>query len=304
VTGAWRRLGLLPLDVSSAPWACTHTALPAPEPAGAGRWTVYLSARDGGNRARIGRAVLTLEPFPSLGPLDGEPVLNLGQPGAFDEDGVTVSCVVHDGRRRHLYYTGWQRGAEGGLRFTLTAGLAVDEGDGSFRRVSPVPVLERTGDESSFTASPFVLRERDRWRMWYVAGSSWRTIDGRQEPCYDIRYAESLDGISWSRMGACIDHTAEEYAFGRPWVVRDADRYRMWFSVRGERYRIGAAESSDGVTWLRTDDTSGLRPSEKGWESEMVAYPAVVDHTGRRYLLYNGNGYGKTGIGLAVWEPG
>jgi hypothetical protein len=26
----------------------------------------------------------------------------------------------------------------------------------------------------------------------------------------------------------------------------------------------------------------------------------VFDHAGCRYMLYNGNGYGKTGFGLAV----
>ena len=304
MTGAWRRLGPLPLDLSGAAWARTHAALPTLEPAGAARWIVYLSTRDGANRARIGRSVLTLEPFPALRPLDQEPVLDLGERGAFDEDGVTVSCVVPDGSRRFLYYTGWQRGGAGEARFTLTAGLAVDEGDGRFRRPSSGPVLERTEGESSFTASPFVLRERNLWRMWYVAGSSWRRVGTREEPCYDIRYAESPDGTSWNRLGSCIAHTAEEYAFGRPWVVRDADRYRMWFAVRGERYRIDAAESSDGVTWHRIDGSSGLGPSDHGWDSEMVAYPAILDHAGRRYMLYNGNDYGRTGIGLAVWEPG
>ena len=176
--------------------------------AGTGRWNVYLSTRDAVNRARIGRSVLTLEPFPALRPLDQEPVLDLGERGAFDEDGVTVSCVVPDGSRRLLYYTGWQRGGAGEARFTLTAGLAVDEGDGRFHRPSSGPVLERTEGESSFTASPFVLRERNLWRMWYVAGSSWRSVGSREEPCYDIRYAESPDGASWSRLGSCIAHTA------------------------------------------------------------------------------------------------
>jgi hypothetical protein len=32
----------------------------------------------------------------------------------------------------------------------------------------------------------------------------------------------------------------------------------------------------------------------------MQAYPFVFDEGGRRYMLYNGDGYGRTGIGLAV----
>jgi hypothetical protein len=48
------------------------------------------------------------------------------------------------------------------------------------------------------------------------------------------------------------------------------------------------------------DDEVSLEPSKKGWDAEMVEYPYVFDHQGTRYMLYNGNGYGKSGIGLAV----
>jgi len=77
----------------------------------------------------------------------------------------------------------------------------------------------------------------------------------------------------------------------------------MWFAVRGARYRIGYAESADGMTWTRADDLGGLRTAADGWDSEMVEYPCVLDHQERRYMLYNGNDYGKTGVGLAVWQP-
>jgi hypothetical protein len=98
-----------------------------------------------------------------------------------------------------------------------------------------------------------------------------------------------------------IDFACEqEYAISRPCVVRDGDCYRMWFSARGESYRLGYAESHDGLSWTRDDDAAGLHPSDRGWDSEMVAYPVVLDHRGRRYMLYNGNGYGLTGIGYAT----
>jgi hypothetical protein len=34
----------------------------------------------------------------------------------------------------------------------------------------------------------------------------------------------------------------------------------------------------------------------------MLCYPCVFDHFGTRYMLYNGNGYGATGFGLAIQE--
>ena len=78
--------------------------------------------------------------------------------------------------------------------------------------------------------------------------------------------------------------------------------FRMWFAVRGDRYHIGYAESRDGVTWSRNDKTFGLAPTAAGWDSEMTCYPCAFTHKSRLYLAYNGNGYGRSGFGLAVWD--
>jgi predicted GH43/DUF377 family glycosyl hydrolase len=75
----------------------------------------------------------------------------------------------------------------------------------------------------------------------------------------------------------------------------------MWFAVRGERYRISCARSIDGVSWTRRDDL-GLIAAGDDWEAEMVEYPCVFDWNRQRYMLYNGNDYGRTGVGLAVME--
>jgi len=82
----------------------------------------------------------------------------------------------------------------------------------------------------------------------------------------------------------------------------------MWFAYRGsfdfrdgeDSYRIGYAESKDAVKWNRMDDRSGIKFSESGWDSKMQTYPNVIEHKGRKLLFYNGNGFGKTGIGYAV----
>jgi hypothetical protein len=138
--------------------------------------------------------------------------------------------------------------------------------------------------------------------MWYVSGTDWEIVDGRPRHRYLIKHAESHDGISWTRDGVvCIDYRdADEYAISRPCVVRDGMQYRMWFSSRGESYRIEHAESDDGLHWTRLGAVDGIASSGE-WDSEMQAYPAVLDHGEARYLLYNGNGYGATGIGWAAW---
>lgn len=298
--GEWRRLGRLALDTSGARWAVSHAALPAVEPLDPDRWAVYVSLRDGEGRARLGRAVLTMGPSPSLGPLDAEPVLDLGPLGAFDDSGVTMSCLVTHGRERLLYYTGWSLGVT--VPFYLAAGVAVSENGGPFRRPSAAPLLDRSAADPFLTASPFVAVENGRWRMWYVSATEWQSAAGGPRHYYNIRYAESRDGRQWARNGrVCLDYQDGEYAFARPWVMRDADAYRMWFAVRGTRYRIEMADSPDGDTWTRRGD-GGLQAAADGWDADMVEYPCVFDWRGGRYMLYNGSDYGRTGVGLAVYD--
>ena len=57
--------------------------------------------------------------------------------------------------------------------------------------------------------------------------------------------------------------------------------------------------TSAGLHWERHDEQAGIS-SSGDWDSEMQAYPSVFDDAGTRYLLYNGNDYGRTGVGWAV----
>jgi hypothetical protein len=151
------------------------------------------------------------------------------------------------------------------------------------------------------TASPCVLVDGGVWRMWYVSGTGWTPEERSAKHYYHVKYAESDDGVEWRRAGVvCIDYRPGEHAIARPCVLKQGDRYRMWYCYRGPAYRIGYAESGDGLRWERLDDAAGIDVSAAGWDSEMLAYPYVFEHGGALYMLYNGNDYGRTGVGLAV----
>jgi len=283
-------------------WFVSHAALPVAVAQG-DHHRVYFSGRDGARRARIGYFDVDLERPERLLEVCAAPILEPGPLGAFDDSGVTASCLVDLAGRRHHYYTGWSLGVT--VPFYLAIGLAVADDAGSrAERVSPAPVLGRSAADPYLTASPWVLVEDGRWRMWYVSGSRWQREDGQAKHYYNVRYAESRDGTHWDAPGTvCIDYASPaEHAFSRPCVIKDGDRYRMWYAFRGAAYRIGYAESADGLRWERRDAEAGIEVSATGWDAEMLAYPCVLDHRGRRYMLYNGNGFGETGIGLAVLD--
>jgi hypothetical protein len=297
----WVKKGLVFDAAGSRPWAASHTALPVAETAGEAL-RIYYGTRDARNRSHIGSLETRLGPGEPL-IVGEEPVLGPGILGAFDDSGASPSCLVSSGNTKYLYYTGWSLGVT--VPFYLQVGLAVcDDGGRHFRRFSPAPLFERSAVDPYLTASPWVMRESGTWRMWYVSGTGWELHEGRPRHRYHIRYAESPDGLRWDRAGVvCIDYGSPyEYAFGRPCVLRDGSLYRMWYCYRGEHYRIGYAESADGVSWRRRDELAGIDVSPSGWDSEMVAYPMVFDHGGARLMLYNGNDYGRTGVGLASLE--
>jgi hypothetical protein len=293
----WTKLGRIVPTPPPVPWAVSHAMVPFVEPTD-GAVRIYFSGRDDAGRSITGSAEFdparpeTVEYGPAL--------LGPGRLGAFDDSGAMGSCLVSHGGRRHLYYIGWSRGVS--VPFYTFIGCAVSTG-GEFERLSEAPVVERSPQDPYLATSPWALFEDGRWRLWYASGVRWEARDEGPRHFYNIRYADSEDGISWHRDGrVCIDFAEGEYALARPCVVRHDDRYRMWYSRRGDAYRIGYAESPDGLEWERKDGETGIDVSHDGWDSEMIEYPCVFQHDGGWFMLYNGNGYGATGIGLAVLE--
>jgi predicted GH43/DUF377 family glycosyl hydrolase len=299
----WRKLGLVHRAAGERPWQQSHaycpTALELED-----RLRVLCAFLDGDKVGRLGFVdVDTADPRRVL-EVSAEPALDVGVPGCFDDNGVTPLSVLRlaDGRVR-LYYAGWQLGVR--VRYLLFTGAAESTDDGrSFRRVSQVPVLDRSDGELSVRSSGFVLQDDGGYRMWYAGGSDWVTAaDGTVRPAYAMRHARSADGLAWPARGElCMTLRDGEHGFARPAVVRDGGTLRMWYSVRHtERgYRLGYATSADGLDWERRDEQAGLDVSPEGWDSEMVGLACVIDSRHGRYLFYNGNGYGESGFGVAV----
>jgi hypothetical protein len=290
--------------------ASRHAQLPVPVLLDDGRLRVYFSSRDGRNRSRSGFFETEADEPANVAYVHDRPALDLGRPGAFDDSGVMASCVVEAEGLQHLYYVGFTTGVDD-VPYETNVGLAVScDGGLTFTRPSEAPVFDRIDGQAHGTNSPFVLREAGVWKMWFGSFNGWDTSTGRAEPMYVIRYASSSDGLHWERDDAdCVEPLSDSEANARAWVLREGDAYRMWFSYRSildfrenpnHSYRIGYAESDDGVRWERRDDEAGIGPSEKGWDSEMAAYGCVYEHGGSRHLLYNGNGFGRSGIGHAV----
>jgi hypothetical protein len=296
----WEKLGLIFCPNGRDPLMRSHATLPIAEPVGGDLYRIYYSSRDDRNRSRTFSLIVDLNR--PLQPIElvAEPLLDLGELGGFDDSGAMLSWITDAGELgKYFYYAGWNLGVTVPFRNALGVALVKD---GRVVQRYRGPVLDRSLTEPHFVGAACILRENGGYRCWYLSCVGWEERAPRPIHRYHIKYATSDNGLWWRRDGIVAIDFADpgEYAIARPSVVRDPDRYRMWFSHRGENYRIGYAESEDGIVWSRMDDQVGLEVSGNGWDSVSLAYPYVFDHKGTRFMLYNGNEYGKSGFGLAV----
>ncbi len=300
----FRKLGLVFRPDGERTW-CRNFAI-APTPLLRGdRLRVYFSSCDEALIGRVGYVELDARDPTRVTFINDTPVLSEGAAGCFDDNGVNVTSIVPVGRELWLYYFGYQLHQR--TRYSLFGGLAVSTDDGeSFVRVRETPIIDRSSGERFVRSAPFVRHDEHGFRMWYVSGNEWIDVNGKALPLYGVSYLESQDGVHWPASGKPLMSPVgeDEHGFGRPFVVSRPEGFRLWYSLRSRSrgYRIGMAESPDGISWTRLDDRVGLDVSPQGWDSEMVCYASEIALEGRTCLLYNGNGYGRDGFGIAIRE--
>jgi hypothetical protein len=289
------------------PWARHHAFPPTPHVLDDRLLRVYVAFCDEDMVGRVGYVDVLLARPSEVVRVSRAPVLDIGAPGAFDDNGVVPTCVVPVGDELRMYYTGYRLGTPA-APYTQLLGLAVSrDGGESFVRHSERPVLEPTPAEDTTRGSAHVAATERGYSMYYSGGSGWTERDGRRVPIYNVRRLESPDGVEWGPEGElCVDLANDEHAIARPWPLEpSAGLERLLYSrrARSHDYRIGLAVSADGRRWERRDGEAGIEPSGAGWDSDAVAYGAVVKGPHSDYLLYSGNGRGRTGFGYAELEP-
>ncbi|MFA6208466.1 MAG: hypothetical protein WCT03_10300 [Candidatus Obscuribacterales bacterium] len=295
----WEKLGLLFQAEKQRPWLHLYAANPIGEVISNEVVRVYFSPRDASNRSCVATVDFTLADKFLQSELSSQPILVHGDRGYFDDSGCSLGCIVEVGDgRRFLYYVGWNLGKTAPWRNAI--GLCIsDKPDQPFVKYSNAPILHLDTIDPINLSYPWVLKEGDVWRMWYGSHTKWGPAG--QEFEHVIKYAESKDGINWKRSGREVLSLEKpsEYALSRPFVKKEGGIYRMWYSRRGVNYRIGYAESVDGISWTRYDSDVGLDVSGEGWDSEMIEYATLFEMSGQSYMLYNGNHYGQQGFGIA-----
>lgn len=300
----WRKMGHVFVPDGTSAWA-RHSALtPTPILKDDETIRVFAGFRDNAGVSRIGYVDLNARNPAVVKKVSSKPVLDVGRPGTFDDNGVILGDVLCVGDSLYMYYVGFQLVEK--VKFLAFTGLAISrDGGESFCRYSNAPILDRSNNELYIRAIHSVMEIDGEFRVWYAAGSGWEIIDGRPFPRYNIHCLTSRDGIHFEGEGPlCIDVRGTEYRIGRPRVFKMGGLYRMHYTkgtIEGD-YLAGYAESTDGLSWSRKDSQVGIAPSIKGWDSCTLSYPALLAYHDKIYMFYNGNDMGKTGFGYALLE--
>lgn len=136
----------------------------------------------------------------------GNPVLQPGAVGAWDDQYIDDATVIKDGSVFRMWYKAFSTNDPNDR-----VGYATSSNGISWDKY-PAPVIEH-GQE------PDVIKDSENYKMWFH-----RSGEG-------ILYATSIDGIVWDEHPDSVLNSGSD-----PSVIKDSEIYKMWYSGNGIGY--------------------------------------------------------------------
>src|SRR5215475_4169224 len=108
MSGRWTKRGLIWCPDGSLPWARHSFLQPTPMEYGDSTIRIYGGLRDDKGVSRVGYIDVAADDPSRVLKVCDCPVLDIGEPGMFDENGVVPCAVVRREEGLFLYYAGYQ----------------------------------------------------------------------------------------------------------------------------------------------------------------------------------------------------
>ena len=245
---------------------------------------------DDGSTTRIGYA--TSNDGTTWTKHPGNPVLDVGPMGSWDDASLLDPMVLFDGSNYHMWYGGF----DGSTRMI---GHALSDDGISWTKTGSNPVLT-LGASGSWEdvehRQPFVILDGPLFRLWYTGA------DGTNQR---FGYATSTDGISWTKYdGNPIMDVGEIGDWDSIWlasprIIYQGSSFEMFYSAFSEgKIQIGYATSSDGLTWTKFSGNPVLTPGPNGaWDDKFLFVGSVI-FSGTSYDMW------YTGFDGSTWRIG
>ena len=184
----------------------------------------------------------------------GNPVLDIGLPGSWDESAVSSATVVYNESVYHMWYLGVDTSGVNRLGYATSPDRIV------WTKYANNPVMDvgppGTWDDAGILFGDVIFTS-SLYQLWYTG---WDSTNLR------IGYATSPDGINWTKYaGNPVLNLGEAGSWDSagvtsPTVVYHNNTYHLWYSG-GEEMQPGNpflndplpgyATSSDGINWTK-----------------------------------------------------
>lgn len=263
-----------------------------------GEYRIYITGRDNANRSIIGYAHWNVDQPGILYNFSEAPVLKLGAEGSFYESGTSYPNVFMYENECYLIFTGWIRGVT--VPFYNNIGIArLCNKMGQFICESPFPLLPYSEDICLGTGSSCIKLNKGMYELYFTNFDSWFHADGKLYHKYSLRKQSSACPLRWTEKSRKLSTTLSNHIENicKPSFLDDVFLF------------CGRARDSDyslyyGTMDATTNCVSNVNKVEFGEFSEIgrdnlgQSYPTGISERGRKFIIYSGNDYGSTGLGM------
>lgn len=218
----------------------------------------------------------------------GNPVLNTGSPGSWDNLQVSDPCVVFNGSMYLMYYSG----NDGSI---MRIGLATSSDGLAWTKYGGNPILSASSWEGWWVVGPSVIFDGSIYKMWYTGYDGSHAPSGYQR----IGYATSSDGITWTKNSnpvLDVGNTGDwdSLYVSHCTVIHYGSLYQMWYGggnyTGPDHSRIGHATSNDGINWQKDPNNPVLDLGSDGaFDKWSTNHPTVVSIGSTLKMWYSGH---------------
>jgi len=296
----WHKLGRIfdIEEISRSAEMLSHASTPSPLVIGDNQVRIFYSSRDIRNRSSISYFDLDLSTLKIIYAHD-KPLFKFGEDHTFFSEGISLGNVFKWKGAVYMAFMGWK--IPEGEHWFGQIGLLGINSENNIHLLQDFPVLPINSIDPISLSYPWVsATENMEITYWYGSTLTW---DGPNcDMIHVLKEGRTINLSRWESGTRTLAFDQSEFqAFSSPTILEISDKRVLFFSYRGEgmSYKIGSAELTNEYP-VATKDDFGISENLEQWESEMQCYPRIFQLSGKHYMLYNGNQYGKSGIGLAL----
>lgn len=288
-------------------WCAHHTILPTPHKISENEIRIYFGGTDRNYYGYLGFVDIYISNSGNkfeIKNISSRPILENPQKLEFAKNGINPVSIFRHAEKLLLSVVGYHSTSDGKIK--LMSGL-IESSDGgnTFHVTQSSPLLTKENNSSLLQSALFI--ESNKEQGYFVSDIDWLKLDNKWFPKYGIAQVQFTKN-SWQvkESSFILKPEADEMGLARPWQFYFNGNKFLMFGVRklinGKLiYKDFGLAMYANNQWQRL---SNLKFSSSGqeWDSEMTCYGAIVEINNTPYMLYNGNGNGIGGVGIAKLE--